>query len=77
MPDVSQILTKVYSRIVRPFSRRQDPPPSEKASQEIKDGFRALEAALEEIVQNAGLSPGISRPKAASRQPIAQAGESA
>ena len=43
-------LTKIYSRIVRPFSRRQDPPPSEKASQEIKDGFSALDHVLEEII---------------------------
>jgi hypothetical protein len=61
-------LTKVYSRIVRPFSRRQDPPPSENAPQKLKDGFRALDAALEKIIQNAGLSPGTSLPKAASRQ---------
>src|SRR5262245_5972032 len=65
-------LTKVHCRIVRPFSRRQDPPPSENVPQKLKDAFRDLDAALEKIVQNAGLSPGNSLPKAASRQsPVA------
>lgn len=72
-------LTKVYSRIVRPFSRSQDPPPIVNPS-EIDDGFRALDAALEKIIQNAGLSPGFRAKSrlspAASRQPIAQAGGS-
>jgi len=65
-------LTKVYSRILRPFSRRHDPPADQKASRKSKDPFEALDAALEKIVLEARLFRGASAPLVASRQsPVA------
>ena len=64
-------LTKVYSRIVRPFSRLHDPP-RVNASPNHRDAFQTLEVALEEIIENARLfHRGASAPQVASRQPPA------
>ncbi len=64
-------ITKVYSRIVRPFSRRYDPPVNQEASISSKNPFDALDAVLERIIHDARLSIGASAPPIASRQPQA------
>jgi len=59
-------LTKVYCRIVRPFSRRLDPQPGHSASDRA---FLALDLALDRIVQEARIFTKASADKSASRQP--------